>query len=138
MLANARRLPCPSLPCLHPFPKAPPGLLPLQEITKADFPLPSLGPKLEAFLKNVVHGLGFQLIRGETDWGPGEGSKRLIGVVVEGPSLALTVSTAGLPVAPSPPPCCPQVLHRTGHTDCPCSSSALQASPLTSCPGRRR
>ena len=36
----------------------------LQTITRADFPLPTLGPKLEALRDNVVNGKGFHLIQG--------------------------------------------------------------------------
>lgn len=33
--------------------------------TKADFPLPTLGPKLEAIRQEVMHGRGFALITGK-------------------------------------------------------------------------
>lgn len=38
----------------------------LQDLRSADFPLPTLGPKLEQFRKNAVWGLGFQLLRRES------------------------------------------------------------------------
>lgn len=48
-----------------PAPRPPPLLrLPLQTVTKADFPLPSLGPYLEAVRDEVVAGRGFALVRG--------------------------------------------------------------------------
>ena len=37
---------------------------PVPQLTKADFPLPTLGPLLEQFRRNCLHGLGFQLLRG--------------------------------------------------------------------------
>ena len=36
----------------------------LQEISREEFPLPSLGPKLESFRDEVVLGRGFYLIKG--------------------------------------------------------------------------
>ena len=36
-----------------------------QELTKEDFPLPTLGPKLVQIRDNVLFGLGFQIIKGE-------------------------------------------------------------------------
>ena len=36
----------------------------MQEVIKQDFPLPSLGPKLEAIRNDVVNGKGFHLIEG--------------------------------------------------------------------------
>ena len=36
----------------------------MQEITRQEFPLPSLGPKLESFRDEVVLGRGFYLIKG--------------------------------------------------------------------------
>ncbi|KAL4423717.1 hypothetical protein ABPG75_001018 [Micractinium tetrahymenae] len=37
---------------------------PVPELTTADFPLPTLGPKLREIVRNVTHGLGFHLLRG--------------------------------------------------------------------------
>ncbi len=37
----------------------------MQAITRQDFPLPKLGPKLEAVRDEVVNGKGFHLIQGE-------------------------------------------------------------------------
>lgn len=39
-------------------------IAPLQTVTKADFPLPTLGPYLESVRDEVVSGRGFALIRG--------------------------------------------------------------------------
>ena len=39
-------------------------LLSLQDLTQRDFPLPTLGPRLVKIHKEVVHGRGFQLIKG--------------------------------------------------------------------------
>lgn len=36
-----------------------------QEVTRADFPLPTLAPVLEGIRQSVLWGRGFQLIRGE-------------------------------------------------------------------------
>ncbi|PSC69343.1 26S protease regulatory subunit 8-like protein A [Micractinium conductrix] len=36
----------------------------IQDVTAADFPLPTLGPKLRALLREVTHGRGFQLLSG--------------------------------------------------------------------------
>jgi hypothetical protein len=59
---------CPHTTC------APPALPPLQDLRCADFPLPTLGPKLEQFRKSVVWGLGFQLLRRKSvgSWAGGE------------------------------------------------------------------
>lgn len=38
--------------------------IPVPQLTRADFPLPTLGPLLEQFRGNCLHGLGFQLLRG--------------------------------------------------------------------------
>jgi Taurine catabolism dioxygenase TauD, TfdA family len=38
--------------------------LPIENIGRADFPLPTLGPKLDGFRREVVHGRGFILLRG--------------------------------------------------------------------------
>lgn len=38
--------------------------LPVEDIGRADFPLPTLGPKLDGFRREVVHGRGFILLRG--------------------------------------------------------------------------
>ncbi len=38
--------------------------IPVPQLTQADFPLPTLGPLLEQFRRNCLHGLGFQLLRG--------------------------------------------------------------------------
>jgi len=38
--------------------------LPIEDIERADFPLPRLGPKLDRFRREVVHGRGFILLRG--------------------------------------------------------------------------
>ena len=35
----------------------------VQRVTREDFPLPTLGPKLEAFREEVRIGRGFQLFR---------------------------------------------------------------------------
>jgi hypothetical protein len=37
---------------------------PVEDVTLADFPLPTLGPKLRALLREVTHGRGFQLLSG--------------------------------------------------------------------------
>ena len=37
----------------------------VQELTRADFPLPNLASKLEDIRKNTMWGIGFNLIRGE-------------------------------------------------------------------------
>jgi hypothetical protein len=52
----------PLLPSLTPLPSAPAPLL--QDITLAEFQLPTFGPKLRAMLREVTHGRGFQLLRG--------------------------------------------------------------------------
>jgi len=36
----------------------------LHEVTKAEFPLPTLGPKLDAMRKEVSFGKGFLLVKG--------------------------------------------------------------------------
>jgi hypothetical protein len=38
--------------------------LTLPEITRDDFPLPTLGPRLEALRRELLHGRGFALVRG--------------------------------------------------------------------------
>jgi hypothetical protein len=38
--------------------------LPIEDIGRADFPLPTLGPRLDRFRREVVHGRGFILLRG--------------------------------------------------------------------------
>ena len=38
--------------------------LEIQDVGRADFPLPTLGPKLDEFRREVVHGRGFVLLRG--------------------------------------------------------------------------
>ena len=38
--------------------------LAIEDIGRADFPLPALGPKLDSFRKELVHGRGFILLRG--------------------------------------------------------------------------
>ena len=40
--------------------------LPIEDIGRADFPLPGLGPRLDRFRREVVHGRGFVLLRGLT------------------------------------------------------------------------
>ncbi len=40
----------------------------VKEVTRDDFPLPTLAPTLEAIRQSVLFGRGFQLIRGETGW----------------------------------------------------------------------
>lgn len=40
----------------------------VQDLSLADFPLPSLGPKLRALLREVTHGRGFQLLSGVPVW----------------------------------------------------------------------
>ena len=52
----------PIWPCLHACATSPPGP---QELTKEDFPLPTLGPKLVQIRDNALFGLGFQLIKSE-------------------------------------------------------------------------
>lgn len=37
---------------------------PVPQLSQADFPLPTLGPLLEQFRCNCLHGIGFQLLRG--------------------------------------------------------------------------
>jgi hypothetical protein len=37
----------------------------MQDLTKEDFPLPTLGKKLEQFRNEALSGLGFKLIQGE-------------------------------------------------------------------------
>ncbi|KAL4440575.1 hypothetical protein ABPG75_003576 [Micractinium tetrahymenae] len=37
---------------------------PIQDLTAADFPLPTLGPKLAAMRRSCLHGRGFHLLRG--------------------------------------------------------------------------
>jgi hypothetical protein len=66
------------------------GHVMVQDVTKADFPLPTLGHKLQAFVKEAIHGRGFKLIKGEAlawlgdDWGFGrvqrQPSYRALGV----------------------------------------------------------
>lgn len=41
------------------------SVLLLQEVALEDFPLPTLGPWLRAIAREVTHGRGFQLIKGE-------------------------------------------------------------------------
>lgn len=36
----------------------------IQDVTQAEFPLPTLGPKLKQFTTEVVEGRGFQIIKG--------------------------------------------------------------------------
>src|SRR5579862_7143338 len=36
--------------------------LPIEDIGRADFPLPTLGPRLDRFRREVVHGRGFILL----------------------------------------------------------------------------
>lgn len=45
-------------------PDRPMRLLSLQDLTQHDFPLPTLGPRLVEIHEEVVHGRGFQLIKG--------------------------------------------------------------------------
>lgn len=45
------------------FTAAPPCCC-LQDVTQEDFPLPTLGPKLKAIIREVTHGRGFKLITG--------------------------------------------------------------------------
>ena len=51
------------LPCLQPIPLPRPAH-PAQAITKEDFLLPTLGPKLVGIQQEVSHGRGFHLLRG--------------------------------------------------------------------------
>ena len=52
----------PACQCLTPHVHTP-ALPRLQDLCSADFPLPTLKPKLEQFRKNAVFGLGFQMLR---------------------------------------------------------------------------
>lgn len=76
---------------------------PIHELTQEDFPLPLLAPKLRALGSEVVHGRGFQIIKGnaEGDWGHegvGQASELLPGVIL------MSATSAPRPVYDPPPP----------------------------------
>jgi hypothetical protein len=52
------------------------------EVTRQDFPLPTLGPRLQRILMEVLEGRGFVLLRGlpVREWGPGKSALAFLGL----------------------------------------------------------